>query len=191
DVRVVLAASSSLAAQVGDGAPADVLATADPATMARAVASGEIDGTPMVFARNRAVIAVDGDLGAGGSAAEALDDARTLAVCAAEVPCGAASERLFELLGVEPTPDTFEPNVRSVLTKLTLGEVDVGVVYATDVLTVPDRLIVVPLAPDVEVATDYPIVTVDSDDADAAAFVDFIMSADGREILDGFGFLRP
>lgn len=186
-VELVVAGSSSLATQVTEGAPADVVATADEATMARIVDSGRTVGEPAVFAENSLVLAVSPD---AADRITGLDDlpGALVATCAPQVPCGQLALRLLDASGVRLEPTTEEPNVRSVLTKVLLGEVDAGLVYATDVRGVSsdDLLVVIPPeAP--EITTRYPVVAI-SDDPVAAAFVEFVTSADGARILDRYGF---
>jgi molybdate transport system substrate-binding protein len=186
DVDVVLTfdSSSTLAAQVAEGGPGDVLATADERTMATAVESGAVHGEPEVVATNRGVIAVPAGSGVV-TTPEDLEGDVTLAVCAPEVPCRLVAEQLFDALGIEPEIDTEEENVSAVLTKLEAGEVDAGVVYATDDLA-SDAIEALDLG-EVVVSTDYPVVAV-SDDEAAQAFVDFVTGPEGRAILAGAGF---
>jgi len=122
---LVFGGSSHLAAQVRDGVPADVFLTADPDLLPAGV-----EAVP--FATNRLVLAVPAGNPAGVTSPDALavPDLR-VAVCAEPVPCGAATRRL----GLPLAPDTEEASVRAVVSRLALGEADVGVVYATDVLS--------------------------------------------------------
>ena len=111
-----------------------------------------------------------------------------LAVCAPEVPCRVVADQIFSDLGIEPEIDSEEENVGAVLTKLEAGEVDAGVVYATDDLA-SDAIEAIDIG-DVVVTTAYPIVAV-SDDAAAQAFVDFVTGPEGQAILAEAGFVAP
>jgi molybdate transport system substrate-binding protein len=193
DVTVVLsfASSSTLAAQAAQGAPADVLATASPEAMDRAVDAGAVDGSPRVLARNRLVLAVPPGNPAGvtGLADLGRDELR-VALCAPEVPCGAAASRAFEAAGVTPAPDTLESDVKATLTKVLLGEVDAGLVYGTDVLAAGDAVRGIDLAASEQAATDYviaPLAQAPKPEA-ARAFVAHVESAAGQQVLADAGF---
>lgn len=189
DVDVVLTfdSSSTLAAQVAEGAPAGVLATADESTMQAAVGSGEVSGDPVRFAANAGVLAVS--TGSDLTSPEDLEGDVVLAVCAEGVPCRAVADDLFDQLGIDPGIDSEEENVSAVLTKLESGDVDAGVVYVTDDLA-SDAVEALPLPEGVEATTSYPIVAVD-DDAAARAFVDFVTGEEGQAILREAGFRAP
>ncbi len=187
DVVLTFDSSSTLAGQVAEGGPADVLATADENNMTTAVDSGNVDGEPVIFTSNSGVIAVP----TGSDAVtmpEDLEGHITLAVCAPEVPCRVVADQMFEELGIEPEIDTEEENVAAVLTKLEAGEVDAGVVYVTDDLA-SDDVEAIDIG-DVVVTTDYPIVAV-SDAEAAQAFVDFVTGEEGQAILADAGFVSP
>jgi molybdate transport system substrate-binding protein len=183
-VEVDTGGSDSLARLINDGAPADVLLTADLDTMD--LLEDPVD--PAVVAHNRAAIVVPTDNPAGiESVADLAGSAITLAVCEPAVPCGGAALRLFEQAGIDPTPDTLEPNVRSVLTKVELGEVDAGVVYRTDAASsTAVREIAVDDAPRLPVAA-----AAVGDDTDADAFVTFLASDEAAAIFAMHGFEGP
>ncbi len=189
DVVLTFDSSSTLAGQVAEGGPAGVLATADEATMATAVDSGEVVGEPVLFAANIGVLAHPAGNDTVTTPEDLEDDSVLLAVCAPEVPCGIVARSLFEALGIDPQIDADEENVGAVLTKLEADEIDAGVIYATDDLA-SDAVAAVPLPDDVVVTTDYPIVAVEDRDA-AAAFVAFVTGAEGQAILESAGFLSP
>lgn len=183
-------ASSALAQQVVSGAPADVLATASPATMALVVDDGAAV-SPRVFARNRLQIAVPaGNPGGVSGLADLAREELTIALCSPEVPCGAASEQVLAAAGLIGAPDTLEQDVRAVLSKVRLDEVDAALVYRTDVRAAGDDVegITVPEAD--SVVLDYPVAALrDSEPADAAsAFVDFVLSDDAQQVLGRAGF---
>lgn len=183
--------SSGLAAQIVEAAPADVFAAASPATMKTVTDAGLTDGEPVDFATNLLEIAV-----ASGNPGQitGLDDfanaGKTIALCAVEVPCGAASAKLFEAAGITPSVDTYEQDVKAVLTKVELGEVDAGLVYVTDVHAAGDAVegIQVDTAP-----VSYPIAALktSANTGAAAEFIAFVLSHTGQGILGAAGFGAP
>lgn len=187
-VQTVYDGSSTLATQIGEGAPVDVFASADEKNMAKVAAQAP---DPRVFAGNTLVIAVP--TGNPGGVATLADLARvTTVLCAPEVPCGAASATLLGNAGVGVTPASVEQNVTAVLTKVAAGEADAGLVYATDVVGRADVEAVVPAGADA-VVNRYPIAALASapNPIAAEAYVDFVMSAGGQAILADAGFRAP
>jgi molybdate transport system substrate-binding protein len=187
-------ASSDLATQVVQGAPADVLATANTATMQQVVDAGAVDGDAQVFARNVLEIAVPaGNPGNVRTLADLADPDLVVALCAPQVPCGTAAEKLLDLTGVHVTPDSLETDVRAALTKVELGEVDAALVYRTDVQAAGDSVEGIEIPEAGQVVNDYPIATLaESANADlAAAFVAYVLSDDAAEPLQAAGFLPP
>jgi molybdate transport system substrate-binding protein len=183
--------SSGLATQIVEAAPADVFAAASPATMKTVTDAGLADGDPADFASNQLEIAVaQGNPGKITGLEDFAGADRTIALCAVEVPCGAAAAKLFEAAGITPSVDTYEQDVKSVLTKVELGEVDAGIVYVTDVKAAGGTIegIEVDSAP-----VAYPIaaLTASANPAAARAFVDFVLSDQGQSILRAVGFGAP
>lgn len=183
--------SSTLVTQLTEGADADVLATADEPTMDDLVAAGLAGGDPQLFASNTLVIAVaDGNpLGIAGLAD--LADV-SYVVCARDVPCGNATQRLLDAAGLS-TDDAVsqEQNVAAVAERVASGEADAGLVYATDVATRSGELdAVVPEGAD-DVVNRYPIVTLTGADAAASVFVDHVLSDAGQAVLAEHGFGAP
>ena len=194
DVTLNLAGSSTLAVQILEGAPVDVYAAADTAQMARVDRAGLLAGEPRVFATNRLAIAVPAGNPAG---VEGLGDFERegllLGLCAREVPCGAFARRALEAAGVEPSVDTAEPDVRALLTKVAAGELDAGIVYETDVAAAGESVESVAIPPETNVTAGYPIAVLrDAPRSGAArAFVDFVLSGEGRALLRQHGFGVP
>ena len=201
DVRFNFAGSSALAAQLEQGAPADVFASADEAQMARVTDAG-LAAEPELFASNRLMLAFPpdnpGDIQQPDTAGvpslgQYLDHDLTLAVCAPEVPCGAAAAEVLAKAGVDDAPDTYEDDVRGVLTKVELGEVDAGLVYRTDVLTAGDTVGAYAFREAEAARNRYPVAALDDapNPAAARAFVDLLRSDDGRQTLTDAGFFEP
>lgn len=180
------AGSSELAAQINEGAPVDVFASANQNNMDKIEVPGEI------FAVNKSVIVVAEGNPLGIEGVEDLgDDSLTLVVCAPDVPCGDYATEIFANADVTVTPDSLEQNVRAVVTKVELGEADAGIGYATDVEVADVDGVAIP--DDINVVADYPIaVTPEAGNTEgAAAFVEFVLSDAGQEILNGYGFTSP
>jgi molybdate transport system substrate-binding protein len=187
-------ASSALAQQIASGAPADVFAAASPATMATVLDAGDAEGEPTVFVRNRLQIAVPaGNPGTVRGLADFADAERTIALCAEQVPCGAAAIKAFGAAGITPAPDTLEQDVKATVTKVELGEVDAALVYRTDVLATGDAVEGIDFPEAEQAVNDYPIVTLaQAPNAETArAFLDYVVSPDGRKVLEAAGFERP
>ena len=193
-VTFSFAASSELVTQITEGAPADVFASADQNNMTKLTDADANEGDPVVFANNLSeiVVAPGNPLGITG-VADLENDELILVVCAPEVPCGTYANQIFENAGVTVNPDSFEENVRAVLTKVTLGEADAGIVYATDVTAAGEKADGVEIPADSNVVAEYPIaVTAEAPNTDGGqAFVDFVMSDAGQDILASYGFTSP
>lgn len=193
DLRVTysFASSTTLADQVLAGAPADILATADSAAMDRA-SDAILD--PLPFARNALVIVTEP--GNPQDVVGISDFARsdlTVAVCAVQVPCGAAAEVVFEVAEVEPRIATYGENVTATLNLVVNGEVDAALVYQTDANSVPDDVDTIDFSESsAAVIQDMIAVTSDAGNPEAAAaFVELVMSEAGQQVLHEAGFLAP
>ncbi len=185
--------SSGLAEQIGSGAPADVFAAASPTTMQTVVDSGDARD-PQDFATNQAEIAVPADNPGDVDALEDLaDPAVKVAVCDPEVPCGVLAADVFSSAGLDVTPVTEEEDVKAVLTKVTLGEVDAGLVYVTDVQAAGEDVEGVEVPEAYAASTTYPIATLEaSENAEQAqAFVELVLAEEGRTALEDAGFGLP
>ena len=188
------AGSSELGPQIVSGAPADVFAAASPTTMEDVVKAGAVAGRPVPFAKNRLEIAVPP--GNPGNVTGLDDFARPelkIAVCAPEVPCGEAAQEAFDLGNVEAQPDTFEQEVKGVVTKVELGEVDAGMVYRTDVRAAGDQVEGIEFPEAAHAINDYQIATLaDAPNPDAAkAWMRYVLSPHGQKALANAGFQLP
>jgi molybdate transport system substrate-binding protein len=193
DVEVSYAASSALREQILEGAPADVYASADPATMAEVVEAGMVAGTPRLFARNGMQIAVPVGNPAGIAGLDDLSRPDLLiGLCAPQVPCGILGREVLAEAGVVAAIDTEEPNVRALLTKIEAGELDAGLVYRTDVVS-SAGVVGIDVPPGFAVEARYPIAVLNGSGQarEAEAFVAFVLSEGGREILAAHGFEAP
>lgn len=182
-VDLNLGGSATLVEQVLRGAPVDVLATADPRTMQRAVDNGIVD-EPVPFARNHMVVAWPAD-GPDRDVEDLATKRLLVGLCAPQVPCGAAAREGLAAAGVQAAPDTEDPDVRSLLARLAAGELDVGVVYATDVPAAGGAVESTPLP---EASTTLVIAPISTSSAPAQDFIDFVRSPAGERILRDHGF---
>lgn len=191
DIRLNLAGSSSLREQILQGAPADVFAVADEAVMAQIVAADVGADVSRTFATNTLQMVVPaGNPGGVTGLADVADASLLVGVCAASVPCGRFANEVFERAGVMPAPDTTEPDVRSLLTKVAEDELDVGVVYVTDVVSAGSAVEGIEIPADVNVEARYPITSLGGA-GEAADFVAFVLSDEGARILAKNGFGAP
>ncbi|HSG48697.1 MAG TPA: molybdate ABC transporter substrate-binding protein [Longimicrobiales bacterium] len=194
DVLLNLGSSSSLRSQILDGAPADVFASANAANMDRIVEAGAVSGLPRVFARNTLQIAVPAGNPAGVAGLEDFaDEGLRLGLCAREVPCGELAWQALDGAGITPSLDTGEPNVRALLTKVALGELDAGITYATDVAAAAGAVDGIEIPRALNRSSDYSAaVLAGAPNPDAArAFIEFILSPAGRATLANHGFILP
>ena len=184
--------SSTLATQIIEGASVDVFASADEKNMQKVV-DESLATDPALFATNvLTLVTPTGNPGGVTGLADLANPDLTVVLCAAEVPCGAASATLLENEGVTASVDSYEQNVTAVLTKVAGGEADAGLVYVTDAATTDDVETVATEGADA-VVNRYPIVALDDapDPEIAAAFVAYVLSDTGQEVLSGLGFGAP
>ncbi len=190
-VTVTLAfdSSATLAQQALDGAPADVLATADTATMdsaADAVAEGPSD-----FATNTMVLVVPADNPAAiGQFSDVANAGVSFITCVPTAPCGKVAAALLHDNAITTPAVSLEVDVKSVLAKVTSDEADAGFVYATDAVAAGDQVASFDIPHAGEETTTYPIATLDqSKHPDLAGeFVDLVLGAQGQQVLADAGF---
>jgi molybdate transport system substrate-binding protein len=184
------AGSSALAKQINSGAPADVFASAAPKNMDDVTDKG----TPTNFVKNTLEIAVPkGNPGKITGLKDFADKNKKIAVCAVQVPCGAAADKVFKATGITAQPDSLEQDVKAALTKVSLGEVDAALVYKTDVLSAKDKVDGIEFPESSKAVNEYPIATLTkAPNADGAkAFVDYVLSDKGKAVLTAAGFDAP
>lgn len=184
------AGSGALVDQLAEGARADVLATADETTMARAVKGGLVVGEPVRFATNRLTLIVAPDNPLQITSLASLKGHK-LVTCAVGVPCGNATSKLADLLRITLTPVSEETSVTDVVGKVTSGEADAGIVYVTDAKAAKDQVTQVPIAGSDKVINEYFIAGVkDGNARDAASFISAVTSPQGMAVLAAYGFGR-
>lgn len=186
--------SSDLVAQMQAGAPADVFASANEKNMDKMTDEDLMEGQPQMFATSTLTIVTAPGNPTGVEDLHSLSaDDISLVICAPEVPCGAATQEVAELAGVELSPVSEENAVTDVLGKVTSGQADAGLVYVTDATGAGDDVTAVNFPEAAEVINNYPIgVLKSSENAEAAQqWVDYVLSDTGREALADAGFGSP
>ncbi|XVX20927.1 molybdate ABC transporter substrate-binding protein [Actinomycetota bacterium] len=193
-VEFNFAGSSDLVSQIQSGAPADVFASADEKNMTRLTADKLQGSEPKVFATNTLQIVTPPDNPAGVASLKDLADKDiSLAVCAPEVPCGAATAKVAKAAGLTLSPDSEEQSVTDVLGKVKSGEADAGLVYVTDVIAAGDAVKGIEFPESEAVTNRYPIATVAASKNAALGqqFIDLVLSSEGQKVLTDAGFGRP
>lgn len=186
--------SSTLVAQIVQGAPADVFASADQANMDKVTAAGEASGTPQVFVKNRLEIVVQkGNPKHIAGLADLAQPGLLLVLAGPTVPAGKYALQAFQQAGVTVKPVSQETDVKSVVSKVALGEADAGVVYVTDVKAAGSTVAGVEIPDAQNVVATYPIVTARSATnlVAARAFIDYLRSDAGVATMESFGFQAP
>jgi molybdate transport system substrate-binding protein len=194
DVVFSYAGSQTLLTQIQQGAPADLFASADQPNMQKVVSAGMNSELPRVFARNRLQIVVQaGNPKQIKGLADLANPGTRVDTCAPVVPCGAYAINAFARANLKVTPVNQEDNVKAVVTKVSLGEADAGIVYATDVKGGGARVRGVDIPDEQNVVASYPIVQLRSasNRSAAQAFTHFVLGAEGQKTLADLGFLSP
>lgn len=185
--------SATLATQIVQGAPADVFAAASPATM-KAVTAAGASNTPKDFVSNTLEIAVPkGNPHKITGLQDFADESKRIALCAPQVPCGAAAVRVFAEAKIVPKPDTLEQDVKATLQKVASDEVDAALVYHTDVLSAGNQVDGIEFPEAQQASNVYPIATLkdSKNPALAQAFLDYVLSPEGQAVLAKAGFAQP
>ncbi|NYD78073.1 molybdate ABC transporter substrate-binding protein [Arthrobacter cupressi] len=193
-VTLNFAGSSDLVTQITQGAPADVFASADSKNMTKLSDASLVDGDPVDFATNVLEIAVPPANPASiSSFADLAKPGVKVVVCAPQVPCGAATEKVEKASGITLKPVSEESSVADVLGKVTSGEADAGLVYVTDVKTAGDKVKGITFPESGQAANTYPIATVENSKNKelAKAFIELVTGSEGRKVLGDAGFGAP
>ena len=192
-LQLIFAGSPTLVTQIEQGASADVFASADTTNMDKLKADGFTGGIPQVFAHNKLEIVVAAGNPKGIAVLADLKKPGVIYITAApSVPAGKYALQILASAGVKITPKSLETDVKSVVSKIELGEADAGIVYVTDVKAAGSKVTGVPIPDAVNVIATYPIVAVKSAAKNpnlANAFIAYVLSADGQATLQSFGFL--
>ena len=186
-------ASSALASQANNAAPADIFASADQANMKKVTDPGNAKD-PRVFVHNRLAILVKKGNPKKVAALKDFDKSGvTFVLCAVEVPCGKYGAQALAKAGVKAQPKSFEQNVKAVVTKVTTGQVDAGIGYVTDGQAAAASADSVVIPDDLNVVAEYPIAVLkQSANANLAfAFLDYLLGPEAQAILVKYGFTGP
>jgi molybdate transport system substrate-binding protein len=193
-VEFSFAGSSDLVTQLTQGAPADVLASADTKNMDTAGQASLLAGRPVNFASNTLTIAVaPGNPKKIASFADLAKRGLDVVVCAPQVPCGSATQKVEQATGVKLSPVSEESQVTDVLNKVTSGQADAGLVYLTDAMSAGDKVTAVPFPEASRAVNTYPIAVLKgSKNPDLARkFVDLVTGEAGQKVLSAAGFAKP
>jgi molybdate transport system substrate-binding protein len=188
------AGSSDLVTQLTQGAPADVFASADTNNMTKAVDAGLVGRAPLDFATNTlTIVTPPGNPKGIASFADLAKPGTSVVLCAPQVPCGSATEKIEKSTGVTLAPVSEESAVTDVLGKITSGQADAGLVYVTDARGAGDKVTAIPFPEPSGAINTYPIAVLKaSANADAAqTFVDFVTGPEGQKVLSEAGFAAP
>jgi molybdate transport system substrate-binding protein len=192
-VKFSFGPSSGLEAQITSGAPADVFASASPKTMQDVVSAGDAS-SPRNFAKNIMEVAVPPNNPAKVTSVNDLAKKSVkVALCQPQVPCGEVAAGVFKNAGITVKPVTLQPDVKSVLTQVETNNVDAGMVYVTDVLAAGSKVKGVTIPASENVSTLYPIATISNSThkSIAQAFVAYVLSPTGQQVLSAAGFEKP
>jgi molybdate transport system substrate-binding protein len=192
-VKLNFGASSALALQIQQGAPADVFASASPRNMAQVI-TAKAATTSRIFARNSMQLAVPpGNPAAVSGVADLARPGVKVALCQAQVPCGVTAQQVFDKAGIKVRPVTLERDVKSALIKVETGEVDAAVVYRTDIRSAGEKVQGIEIPAELNASTEYPIgvLTAARNPAAAQAFTDYVLSGAGQDELAAAGFGKP
>ena len=185
DAKFSFAGSQELVQQIQDGAPADVIATADTTTIGQV--ADQLESAPRTFARNTLVIVTaPGNPRHLTTLADLAKPTVQVVLADPSVPAGKYAAQALQDAHVAVHPRSLELDVRSVLTKVEVGEADAGIVYVTDAKSAGDKVSSTPVA-NSPVAT-YQIGALNKD---GEAFVNEVLSSSGQAVLHRFGFLSP
>jgi molybdate transport system substrate-binding protein len=190
-VRFNFAGSPTLVTQLTQGAQADVFASADQANMDRVTAAALNSGPPQVFARNKLEIVVEkGNPKHITSLADLAQPGMLVVLAGPTVPAGKYAGQALQAAGVKVTPVSQETDVKSVVSKVALGEADAGIVYVTDVRAAGSSVAGIAIPDQDNVIAAYPAVALKgaANPVAARAFLDYLLGP-GRVTLTSFGFV--
>ena len=194
EIEFSFAGSSDLVTQLTQGAPADVFASADTKNMDKAAQAELLAGDPVNFASNTlTIVAAPGNPKKIASFRDLTQPGLSVVVCAPQVPCGSATEKVEQATGVQLNPVSEESQVTDVLNKVTTGEADAGLVYVTDAQGAGDTVAAVPFPESADAVNTYPIAVLEQSKNPELAqkFVDAVNDEAGQKVLNAAGFAKP
>ncbi len=194
DIEFSFAGSSDLVTQLTQGAPADVFASADTKNMDKAAEADLLAGDPVNFATNTlTIVTAPGNPKKIASFKDLAASGLSVVVCAPQVPCGSATEKVEKATGVQLNPVSEESQVTDVLGKVTSGQADAGLVYVTDAQGAGDKVTAVPFPESAGAVNTYPIAVLEQSTQPelARTFVDLVTGEAGQKVLNAAGFAKP
>ena len=194
DIEFSFAGSSDLVTQLTQGAPADVFASADTKNMDKATDATLVAGDPVNFATNTlTIVTAPGNPKKIASFKDLAAPGLSVVVCAPQVPCGSAAEKVEKATGVQLNPVSEESQVTDVLGKVTSGQADAGLVYVTDAQGAGDKVTAVPFPESADAVNTYPIAVLKQSTQPelARTFVDLVTGEAGQKVLKAAGFAKP
>ncbi|MFI5506999.1 molybdate ABC transporter substrate-binding protein [Mycobacterium sp. NPDC051804] len=193
-VEFSFAGSSDLVTQLTQGAQADVFASADTKNMDKAAQAGLVDGDPVNFASNTlTIVVVPGNPKQVKSFQDLTKPGLAVVVCASQVPCGSATQKVEEATDVDIMPVSEESSVSDVLNKVTTGQADAGLVYVTDAIGAGDKVTAVPFPESADALNTYPIAALKSSEHQELTrkFIEAVTGEAGQKTLSTAGFAKP
>jgi molybdate transport system substrate-binding protein len=193
NVKFSFGPSSGLATDITSGAPADVFASASPKNMDTVVTAGDAS-SPQDFAKNTAEIAVPpSNPGNVTSLTDLAKSSVKVVLCQPQVPCGVIAAEVFKNAGITVKPVSLEPDVKSTLTQVELGNADAGIVYVTDVMAAGAKVKGIVIPTNDNASTLYPIAPISNSKnlTIAQQFVAYVLSPAGQQVLASAGFEKP
>lgn len=193
-VRLAFDSSATLAGQAAQGAPADVLATADLTTMQQAVAADAVAGVPQAFATNTMILVVPPGNPAGVGSFGGLDDGDVdYVACVESAPCGAAAAALLSSNNIVAPAASLETDVKAVLAKVATDEADAGLVYRTDAAAAAQEVEAIEIPGAEREVLEYPVAILRQAQVSdlAQEFIDLLLSTEGQSVLSDAGFGPP
>ena len=204
EINLVFAGSQDCVAQIKEGASYDVFASANVKYMDEMIAENYIeDGSQSTFATNKLAVITYKDVEGIDSIEDIIEKDVTIVIADETVPVGKYTLQVLDDIvesGVyeENYKDAFlnkvvsyETNVKSVATKVAMGEADLGIVYMTDIVeSIKDDVNIVDIPMEYNVVAEYPIAVIGDEGENKAAsdWVEFILSDEGQNILNKYGF---
>jgi molybdate transport system substrate-binding protein len=187
--------SGTLETQIESGAPVDVVAFADEATMRKLADNSLLASPSQIFATNHLVIVTKPGNPMGIKTLADLATAGVISLCAATAPCGKYTDQILQSAGVTiPASNiTRGQDAKATLAAVTAGDAVAGVVYVTDAQAAGSKVTAVDLSTDQNAVAKYPIAVIKAtrNEALAQAFATYVLGPEAQAVLKAAGFQTP